>query len=86
MIGSIPPRLRATAILRQADERQEYERLRVQALVGRVLSIAVAIAYAVAVAVKAQLWPWAVLLGVMATSFVVGRMVYGPHGDGPDQS
>jgi hypothetical protein len=57
----------------QLDERQEYERLRVQALVGRVLSIAVAIAYAIAVAADSKLWPWAILIGLMAVSFLVGR-------------
>ena len=49
------------------------------------LSVAVAIAYAFAVATKATLWPWASLLGVMAISFVVGRLVYGTHGEGAGQ-
>jgi hypothetical protein len=38
------------------------------------------LAYAVAVAAKAKLWPWAILLGLMALSFVAGRLLYAPHG------
>jgi hypothetical protein len=64
-------------IRRQLDERQAYDRLKVQALVGRVLSLAVATAYTIAVATKASLWPWAILLGLMTISFVTGRLLYG---------
>ena len=67
-------------IRRQLDERQAYDRLRVQALVGRVLSLAVATAYTIAVATKATLWPWAILLGLMTISFVIGRLLYGDRG------
>jgi hypothetical protein len=63
----------------ELDERQAYERLEVQALVGRVLSLAVAIAYMLAVATNAELWPWAILLGLMVISFVAGRLRYGEH-------
>lgn len=69
------------ALRRQLDERQAYVRLRVQALVGQVLSIAVAIGYTVAVATKTRLWPWAVLLGLMAVAFVAGRLMYGERGE-----
>jgi hypothetical protein len=67
-------------IRHQLDERQAYERLKVQALVGRVLSLAVAVAYIVASATKATLWPWAILLGLAVVSFVGGRLIYGEHG------
>lgn len=67
------------AIRRQLDERQANERLRVQALVGRVLSLAVAVGYMVAAAAKVTLWPWAILLGLVAVSFLVGRLIYGEH-------
>jgi MFS family permease len=63
----------------QLDERQAYERLKVQALVGRVLSVAVAVAYIAASAAKSALWPWAILLGLMAISFIGGRLIYGEH-------
>jgi hypothetical protein len=69
---------------RQPDERQVYARLRVQALVGRVLSVAVAVGYVVASATKAMLWPWAVLLGLVAAAFFAGWLMYGERGGGGD--
>jgi len=63
----------------QLDERQSQDRLKVQALVGRVLSAAVAVAYIAASAANTALWPWAVLLGLMAISFISGRLIYGEH-------
>ncbi len=65
---------------RQLDERQALQRLKIQALVGRVLSLAVVIAYFIAIAAKAVLWPWAILLGVMAISFFAGQLIYGERG------
>jgi MFS family permease len=65
------------AIRRQLDERQAQQRLKVQALVGRVLSLAVAIGYLVASATSATLWPWAVLLGLLCISFLAGWLTYG---------
>jgi hypothetical protein len=62
---------------RQLDERQALQRLKIQALVGRVTSLAVAIAYFIAIAAKTELWPWAILVGVMAISFIAGQLVYG---------
>lgn len=64
-------------IRREVDERQAAERLRVQALVGRVLSLAVAIAYLAASISRVTLWPWAALLGLAVGTFVVGRLAYG---------
>jgi hypothetical protein len=72
-------------IRRQLDERLEHQRLQVQALVGRVLSLAVAVAYTIAVAAKATLWPWAILLGVMAVAFVGARLHYGERGSGDEE-
>jgi MFS family permease len=63
-------------VRREVDERQAQQRLRVQALVGRVLGLAVAVAYLVAVATKATLWPWAVLLAVLAVAFLAGWLRY----------
>jgi hypothetical protein len=36
---------------------------------------------------KAMLWPWAILLGLVAVSFVIGWLIYGEHGSqrGPDK-
>ncbi len=72
----------AAVIRRQTDERQATIRMQVQALVGRALAVAVAIAYLVAVATKTRLWPYAVLLAVLAVSFVAGWLIYGEHGGG----
>jgi hypothetical protein len=69
---------------RQPDERQAYVRLRVQALVGRVFSVAVAVAYVVASATKVMLWPWAVLLGLLAVAWLAGWLMYGERGGGRD--
>jgi hypothetical protein len=71
-------------IRREPDERQAYVRLRVQALVGRALSMAVAVGYIVASATKVTLWPWAALLGLVVVSFVTGWLVYGDRGGGQD--
>jgi hypothetical protein len=38
------------------------------------------IAYVVALAGDAIIWPWVVLLGLMAASFVGGRLLYGERG------
>jgi len=68
------------AIRRQLDERQAMQRLKVQAVVGRVLSLAVAIGYIVASATSATLWPWALLLGLVGLSFLSGWFAYGERG------
>lgn len=71
---------RGAAVRRQLDERQAEQRLKVQALVGRVLSLAVAVGYIVATSTKAALWPWAILLGLLTISFLGGWLAYGDHG------
>lgn len=68
-------------IRRQVDERQANQRLKVQALVGRVLSLAVAVAYIIAMATKAMLWPWAILIGLVGGTFLIGWLLHGEHGD-----
>ena len=69
-----------SAMLRdQADERQAYRRLKIQALVGRVTSGAVAVAYLVAAVAKATLWPYAIILGVTGVAFFAGWLIYREH-------
>ena len=68
-----------SVVRNQLDERQDSQRLRVQALVGRAASLAVAVAYFVAAATGAALWPYAVLLGVVVVSFLAGWAMYGEH-------
>jgi hypothetical protein len=67
----------------ERDERQALQRLKIQALVGRVLSLAVATAYLIASIAKAALWPSAILLALMAISFIAGQLVYGQRRGNP---
>jgi hypothetical protein len=69
----------AAVFLGQGDERQSYRRLRMQALVGRVLSLAVAVISIVAVAVKATLWPVLVLVGLLPLTILAGWVIYREH-------
>lgn len=68
----------------QFDERQALQRLKMLALAGRVLSLAVVLAYVVALATQAVLWPWATMLALMAASLIIGQVIYersGPSGE-----
>jgi hypothetical protein len=67
----------------QADERQAHLRLKMQALVGRVMSVAAAVAYLVAFAAKATLWPFAIFIALPAVTLFAGWMIY--HDRGGDQ-
>ncbi len=67
-------------VRRQPDERQVNQRLQVQAFVGRALAVSVALAYGIAVAKAATLWPYAILLGILALSFFGGWLYYGELG------
>ena len=73
------------AVRHQHDERQADHRLRMQALVGRVMALAVAVAYTVAVATRTTLWPYALLLAVLAAAIVAGWFRYGEHHLGRNQ-
>ena len=72
------------AVRKRLAERQELQHLKVQALVGRVASVAVVVAYFIAVVTDASLWPWAALLAVIAAAFVAGWLLYGEHDHGND--
>ncbi|MGI5518359.1 hypothetical protein [Streptomyces sp. CA-106131] len=67
----------ASAVRGQMDERQAYRRLQVQALVGRVMSLAAAIGYLIAVSINATLWPFAVALGLPVLTAIGGWAFYG---------
>ena len=67
---------RAAAIRREMDERQAYHQLQIQALVGKVMSLATATAYCVAVAVNAPLWPFAAALSLLVATAAVGWTIY----------
>lgn len=72
------------AVRHETDERQAAFRRQVQALVGQVLALAVVVGYIVAAATKSTLWPWEVMLGLIALSVLAGWLLYGdrtPRGD-----
>jgi len=69
----------AAMVLGRGDERQAYRRLRMQALMGQVMSVAVGVTFIVAVATKTTLWPFAVLVPLPVLSLVVGGLIYREH-------
>jgi L-alanine-DL-glutamate epimerase-like enolase superfamily enzyme len=74
------------AMLRdQADERQAYRRLKIQALVGRLTSGAAAVAYLVAAVAKATLWPFAIFLAITGVAFLAGWLIYREHPGGREE-
>ncbi len=75
----------AAVVLGRGDERQAYRRLRMQALVGRVLSLGVAVISIVAVGTKVALWPVAVLVALIPLSLLAGWAMYREHPDGREQ-
>ena len=48
----------SAVVLGRGDERQEYRRLRMQALMGQVMSLAVGVTFIIAVATKTASWPF----------------------------
>jgi hypothetical protein len=75
----------AAMLRRQDDERQAYRRLKIQALVGRITTLAAAIALLAAIAAKITLWPFYVFLTVPGITFLAGWAIYREHGDGAGQ-
>jgi hypothetical protein len=72
------------AVIRhQADERQAALRVKAQALVGQVMSLAAVVTYLIAVAAKATLWPFAILVCLPAATFAAGWLIYRDHGQRP---
>jgi hypothetical protein len=68
----------------KADERQVNLQLKMQALVGKVMSVAVAVAYLVAFAVKATLWPFGILIALPALTLFAGWAIYRDRGGDQD--
>jgi hypothetical protein len=68
---------RGALVRREPDERQAQQRLQVQALVGKVMSLAAALAFAAAVALRANLWPFAIALALPVLTAAVGWARYG---------
>ena len=76
----------AAMIRQQLDERQAYRALKIQAVVGRVMSIGVSIAFLAAWAAKATLWPFEIFLALFVVALVAGWVITREHGDGRDDS
>jgi hypothetical protein len=76
----------AAMLRHQVDERQAYRGLKIQALVGRVMSSGASIAYLAAWAAKATLWPFAIFLALFAVALIAGWVIYRERGDGRDDS
>jgi hypothetical protein len=67
----------------RGDERQQTVRLRAQALTAQVTILAVVIGFMVQIARRAPTWPFVVIAGVAAVSFVIGLAIYGVHDTSP---
>ena len=76
----------AAMIRQQLDERQAYRRLKILAVVGRVMSIGASIAFLAAWAAKATLWPFEIFLALFVVALVAGWVITREHGDGRDDS
>jgi hypothetical protein len=74
----------AAMIRQQLDERQAYRALKIQAVVGRVMSIGASIAFLAAWAAKATLWPFEIFLAIFAGALVAGWVITRERGDGRD--
>ena len=76
----------AAMIRQQLDERQAYRGLKIQAVVGKVMSIGASIAFLAAWAAKATLWPFEIFLALFALGLVAGWVITRERGDGRDDS
>jgi hypothetical protein len=63
-------------VLGRGDERQEYRRLKMQALMGQVTTLAVGVTFIIAVATKTASWPFAVLVPLPILTLVAGGLIY----------
>jgi hypothetical protein len=75
----------AAMLREQADERQAYRRLKIQALVGRITTLAASVAFLAAIAAKATLWPFYIFITVPAVTFLAGWLVYREHPGGRER-
>jgi hypothetical protein len=76
----------AAMIRQQPDERQAYRGLKIQAVVGRVMSIGACVAYLAAWAAKATLWPFEIFLALFVVGLLAGWVITRERGDGRDDS
>jgi hypothetical protein len=76
----------AAMVRQQVDERQAYRGLKIQAVVGRVMSGGVGIAFLAAWAAKATLWPFEIFLALFLVALIAGWVITRERGDGRDDS
>lgn len=76
----------AAMIRQQPDERQAYRGLKIQAVVGRVMSMGASIAFLAAWAAKATLWPFEIFLALFFVALLAGWVITRERGDGRDDS
>jgi len=76
----------AAMIRQQLDERQAYRGLKIQAVVGRVMSGGASIAFLAAWAAKATLWPFEIFLALFVVGLLAGWVITRERGDGRDDS
>ena len=76
----------AAMIRYQTDERQAYRQLKIQAVVGRVMSGGASIAFLVAFAAKATLWPFEIFLALFVVALIAGWVITRERGDARDDS
>ena len=76
----------AAMIRQQLDERQAYRGLKIQAVVGRVMSTGAGVAFLAAWAAKATLWPFEIFLALFVVALVAGWVITRERGDGRDDS
>jgi hypothetical protein len=76
----------AAMIRQQPDERQAYRGLKIQAVVGRVMSIGASVAFLAAWAAKATLWPFEIFLALFVVGLLAGWVITRERGDGQDES
>jgi uncharacterized membrane protein YtjA (UPF0391 family) len=76
----------AAMIRYQVDERQTYRQLKIQAVVGRIMSGGAGIAFLAAWAAKVTLWPFAIFLALFVVALLAGWAITRERGDSRDDS
>jgi hypothetical protein len=74
----------AAMIRQQLDERQAYRGLKIQAVVGRVMSGGASVAFLAAWAAKATLWPFEIFLALFVVGLLAGWVITRERGAGRD--
>jgi hypothetical protein len=76
----------AAMVRQQLDERQAYRGLKIQAVVGRVMSSGASVAFLAAWAARATLWPFEIFLALFFVGLLAGWGITRERGDGRDDS